>query len=108
MKNVSTYSFFKHVILFRYKMNAQIFCKLLSMLEITKVMVVMVMTMMVEGDLDDLVIETSLGKLRGERLKSDTGKEVDIWASIPFAEPPVENLRYYLVLSTLYCVTCNL
>ena len=101
MKNVSTYSFFKHVILFRYKMNAQIFCKLLSMLEITKVMVVMVMTMMVEGDLDDLVIETSLGKVRGERLKSDTGKEVDIWASIPFAEPPVESLRYNLVLCTV-------
>ena len=70
------------------------FCKLLNMLEITKVMVVMVMTMVVEGDLDDLVVDTSLGQVRGERQKSDTGKDVDIWASIPFAEPPIETLRY--------------
>ena len=78
-------------------MNTQIFCKLLSLLEITKVMVVMVVvTMMVEGDIEEqVVIDTSLGQVRGERLKSDTGKEVDIWASIPFAEPPVESLRYY-------------
>ena len=75
-------------------MNAQMFCKLLNMLEITKVMVVMVMTMVVEGDLDDLVVDTSLGQVRGERQKSDTGKDVDIWASIPFAEPPIETLRY--------------
>ena len=77
-------------------MKAQILCKLLNLLEITKVTVVMVvMTMMVEGDLEEqTVIATSLGQVRGERLKSDTGKEVDIWASIPFAEPPVESLRY--------------
>ena len=77
-------------------MKAQLLCKLLNVLEITKVTVVMVvMTMMVEGDLEEqTVITTSLGKVRGERLKSDTGKEVDIWASIPFAEPPVASLRY--------------
>ena len=76
-------------------MKAQIFCKWLNLLEITKVMVVMVvLTMMVEGDLEEqTVIATSLGEVRGERLKSDTGKEVDIWASIPFAEPPVDSLR---------------
>ena len=77
-------------------MKAQILCKLLNLLEITKVTVVMVViTMMVEGDLEEqTVIATSLGQVRGERLKSDTGKEVDIWASIPFAEPPVDSLRY--------------
>ena len=81
-------------------MNAQILCKLLNMLEITKVMVVVVMTIVVEGDLDDLVVETSLGQVRGERQKSDTGKDVDIWASIPFAEPPIETLRYsHLIFS---------
>ena len=77
-------------------MKAQILCKLLNLLEITKVTVVMVViTMMVEGDLEEqTVIDTSLGQVRGERVKSDTGKEVDLWASIPFAEPPVDNLRY--------------
>ena len=27
-------------------------------------------------------------------MEKDYGKEVDIWASIPFAEPPVGSLRY--------------
>merc|ERR1719270_3011085 len=50
---------------------------------------------MVGGDLEeDLVVDTSQGKVRGERLVSDTGKQFDIWRSIPFAEPPIGNLRF--------------
>lgn len=56
--------------------------------------VIMMMTMRVVGDTEEqLVVETSAGKVLGERIVSDTGKELDIWSSIPFAEPPVGNLR---------------
>ena len=33
------------------------------------------------------------GKVRGETLRSDLGQEVDVWDRIPFAEPPVGELR---------------
>ena len=59
--------------------------------------VIVMMTMRVVGDTEDieeqLVVETSAGKVLGERIVSDTGKELDIWSSIPFAEPPVGKLR---------------
>ena len=56
--------------------------------------VIMMLTMRVVGDTEEqLVVETSAGKVLGERIVSDTGKELDIWSSIPFAEPPVGNLR---------------
>ena len=62
--------------------------------------VIVMMTMRVVGDAEDteeqLVVETSAGKVLGERIVSDTGKELDIWSSIPFAEPPVGNLRWIL------------
>lgn len=43
---------------------------------------------------DELVVETKIGAVRGERIVTDAGKKVDIWASVPFAEPPIGNLRY--------------
>ena len=59
--------------------------------------VIVMMTMRVVGITEDteaqLVVETSAGKVLGERIVSDTGKDLDIWSSIPFAEPPVGNLR---------------
>ena len=58
---------------------------------------IVMMTMRVVGITEDteeqLVVETSAGKVLGERIVSDTGKDLDIWSSIPFAEPPVGNLR---------------
>ena len=55
---------------------------------------ILMMTMRVGGDTEEqMVVETSAGRVMGERIVSDTGKELDIWASIPFAEPPVGNLR---------------
>ena len=76
-------------------MNAQILIKMLGMMELTKIMLVMVlMTLMVEGDLEEeLLVETTLGKVRGDRRLSDTNKEVDVWSRIPFAEPPTGKLR---------------
>ena len=56
--------------------------------------VTVMMTMRVVGDIEEqLVVETSAGKVLGERIVADTGAEVDIWASIPFAELPVGSLR---------------
>ncbi len=47
---------------------------------------------LLHGD-DSLVVDTSNGKVVGERMVSDLGKDVEVWNKIPFAEPPVGNLR---------------
>jgi hypothetical protein len=47
---------------------------------------------LLHGD-DSLVVDTSNGKVVGERMFSDLGKEVEVWNRIPYAEPPVGNLR---------------
>ena len=54
---------------------------------------VVIMVVMVGGNQEQLVVETSSGTVLGERVQSDLGKIVDIWASIPYAEPPVGSLR---------------
>ena len=46
------------------------------------------------GAFDQLVVETTEGLVRGQRIKG-----LDVWASIPYAEPPVGNLRYQVVTS---------
>ncbi|KAK2719659.1 acetylcholinesterase-like [Artemia franciscana] len=43
---------------------------------------------------DNLVIETTHGKVRGATKAAATGKLVDMWGSIPFAKPPVGPLRF--------------
>lgn len=43
---------------------------------------------------DDLVVKTLLGRVRGMTAQSSTGKQVDVWNSIPFAQPPVGPLRF--------------
>ncbi|XP_040580554.1 LOW QUALITY PROTEIN: acetylcholinesterase [Lepeophtheirus salmonis] len=43
---------------------------------------------------DNLVITTKKGKIRGVTLKSATNREVDAWYGIPYAQPPVGNLRF--------------
>lgn len=48
----------------------------------------------VGGQDQELVVSTSAGFVRGERKLSSLDKEVDVWASIPFAEPPVGDLRF--------------
>ena len=42
---------------------------------------------------DRIVVQTKDGKVRGETLRSDLGKEVDVWDRIPYAQPPVGELR---------------
>ena len=51
------------------------------------------MVVLVKGNLEQLVVETTAGMVMRERKKSDLGKEVDVWASIPYAEAPVGSLR---------------
>lgn len=41
-----------------------------------------------------LIINTLAGRVRGLTLQGPTGKQVDVWNSIPFAQPPVGDLRF--------------
>ena len=65
----------------------------ISMMELYHLVSMVVMVVMVGGDPEQLVVETTTGIVRGERKKSDLGRDVDVWASIPYAEPPVGSLR---------------
>lgn len=38
---------------------------------------------------DDLVIETDKGRVRGITLQAATGKYVDAWLGIPYAQKPL-------------------
>ena len=42
----------------------------------------------------DLVVETLKGKVRGFETKSTQGRAVSAWYGIPYAQPPVGNLRF--------------
>ena len=41
-----------------------------------------------------LVVNTLAGRVRGMTAQAATGKEVDVWNSIPYAQPPVGDLRF--------------
>lgn len=43
---------------------------------------------------EPLVIETSGGKVQGLRQKAANGQAVDMWWGIPYAEPPIGDLRF--------------
>ena len=43
---------------------------------------------------DDLLIMTKNGKVEGTRETGANGCPVDMWWGIPFAEPPIGNLRF--------------
>lgn len=48
-----------------------------------------------DGDsTDPLIVTTDKGKVRGVVLNAATGKKVDAWLGIPYAQPPVGVLRY--------------
>ena len=42
----------------------------------------------------DLNVETKDGLVQGIRQKAATGREVDMWWGIPYAEPPLGDLRF--------------
>jgi acetylcholinesterase len=43
---------------------------------------------------DPLIVTTDKGKVRGLTLTSPTGRKVDAWLGIPYAQPPVGPLRF--------------
>lgn len=43
---------------------------------------------------DPLVIKIDKGKIRGKTTTSSTGKKIDVWLSIPYAQPPIGALRF--------------
>lgn len=46
------------------------------------------------GISDDLVVKTSKGKIQGFESTTTAGKKVSCWYSIPYAQPPINNLRF--------------
>jgi len=46
------------------------------------------------GISDDLVVKTGKGKIQGFESTTSNGKKVSAWYSIPYAQPPVGNLRF--------------
>lgn len=48
-----------------------------------------------DSDDDPLVVQLKKGKIRGVTVTAATGKKVDAWMGIPYAQKPVGNLRYY-------------
>lgn len=47
----------------------------------------------VHGIIDRLVVQTSSGPIRGRSVKVE-GREVHVFNGVPFAKPPVDNLRF--------------
>lgn len=45
-------------------------------------------------DDDPLIINTDKGKVRGITIPSATGKKVDAWLGVPYAQPPIGSLRF--------------
>ena len=43
---------------------------------------------------DNLLIKTKSGKVKGQREEAANGCPVDTWWGIPFAEPPIGDLRF--------------
>lgn len=43
---------------------------------------------------DPLIVQTRKGKVRGKTMTATTGKEVDAWFGIPYAQKPLESLRF--------------
>ena len=62
------------------------------MMRTLRVLLVLAQSTVLLGE-DRLIVDTLDGKVRGETLRSDLGKEVDVWDRIPYAQPPVGDLR---------------
>lgn len=55
-------------------------------------------------DDDPLIVRTKKGLVRGKTLKAATGKEVDAWFGIPYAQKPLGKLRRrlrYIIINSL-------
>ena len=43
---------------------------------------------------NDLIVETKLGKIQGFETATSDNKKVSAWYGVPYAQPPVGNLRF--------------
>lgn len=43
---------------------------------------------------DPLVVTINKGKVRGKTITASTGKKLDVFLGIPYAQPPIGSLRY--------------
>ena len=51
---------------------------------------------------EDITVNLSKGKLRGARLDYDFGQYYYAFKGIPYARPPVKELRFKVIFSTLF------
>ena len=51
---------------------------------------------------EDIMVNLSKGKLRGARLDYDFGQYYYAFKGIPYARPPVKELRFKVVVLTLF------
>ena len=51
---------------------------------------------------EDITVNLSKGKLRGARLDYDFGQYYYAFKGIPYARPPVKELRFKVTFSTLF------
>ena len=51
---------------------------------------------------EDITVNLSKGKLRGARLDYDFGQYYYAFKGIPYARPPVKELRFKVILSILF------
>lgn len=58
-----------------------------------KVLICVHVIVSVNGIVDRLVVQTSSGPIRGRSVKVE-GREVHVFNGVPFAKPPVDNLRF--------------
>lgn len=47
----------------------------------------------------DPIVETNYGKIQGFNLTLENGLEADIFLRVPFAQAPIENLRFEVSFS---------
>ena len=47
--------------------------------------------------LDDPIVKTNYGKIRGQWLRSRENRSIASFIGIPYAEPPVSDLRFKVI-----------
>jgi len=68
--------------------------QLQSVIQSSALILILVLSLCEARISDDLIVETNKGKIRGVTLKSATNKDVDCWYGIPYAQPPIGDLRF--------------
>lgn len=48
------------------------------------------------GDIDSPAVQTPLGKVVGSYAKSFEGRNISAFEGIPYAKPPVDELRFHV------------